>query len=209
MGDSDMTDAAIATTERAVPVAGELQHRPAMPADLGHVVAQLHAVIDESPHYNDAFKAFEKRRLNRGYLEALTEADPWHVMLITYEGKVAGGMISGPEFGSVFRYWSWVSPRYRDTRVAMYGMRMFDQVFDNGRFHKAFTFVRPENEVAMVTLRRYGYKQAALLQQHLFGMDFVLMEKPYTKRVEGYDCGIRLGKLAAARRWLKRLIARP
>ncbi len=71
----------------------------------------------------------------------------------------------------------------------MHGMRVFDEHWDNGKFHKAFTFVRPENEVALALLRRYGYEQAALLRQHIFGQDYVVMEKFYTKVTEGYDCG--------------------
>jgi len=204
-----MTDAAVAAPKATAARSSValLAHRPARHGEIKLIVSQLHAVIDESPFYNDRFKAFEKRRLSAGYLEALMEADPWHVLTVTHRQEVAGAIISGPEFGSLFRYWSWVAPRFRDTRVSMYGMRAFEETFDNGRFHKVFTYVRPENETSLALLRRYGYRQVCLLEKHLFGLDFVLMEKPYTKQVEGYDSGIRLGRLAAARRWLKRLAA--
>ena len=80
------------------------------------------------------------------------------------------------------------------------GMRAFDEHFDNGRFHKAYTFVRPENEVALALLRRYGYAETCLLRSHIFGQDYCVMEKPYTKVTEGYDHGVgtgRLGRLVA------------
>lgn len=186
----------------------KLSHRAAGPADIDLVHAELMAVIDESPHYNAEFKAFEKARLTKGYLRQLLSVDPWHVMLLTIDDKPAGAIVSGPEFGAVFRYWSWVFPRYRDSKLGMHGMRAFDEVFDNGRFHKCYTFVRPENEVALLLLRRYGYKQTAILEKHLFGQDYAVMEKHYTKVVPGYDSGIGLGRLGRLKVKLNRLLGR-
>lgn len=209
MGDAALTDVVTALLGGpAAANAASMTHRPARYADLKPLVTQLHAVIDESPYYNQAFKRFEKQRLGVGYLDALREADPSHVLILEHDGRMAGAMVSGPEFGTLFRYWSWIAPQFRHTRLGMYGMRAFEETFGNGRFHKVSTYVRPSNEVSLALLRRYGYSQTCLLEKHLFGLDFVLMEKPYTKAVEGYDSGIRLGRVAAAKRWLKRL-ARP
>ena len=77
----------------------------------------------------------------------------------------------------------------------MHGMRAFDEHFDNGKFHKAYTFVRPENEVALALLRRYGYAETVVLKQHIFGQDYCVMEKPYTKVAIGYDFGVALGRV--------------
>jgi RimJ/RimL family protein N-acetyltransferase len=169
--------------------------RAAEAADLEIIHRELMAVIDESPHYNAEFKAYEKSRLTRGYREALQRHDPWHVIALLSEGRVGGALISGPEFGAIFRYWSWIFPPYRQTRLGMHGMRVFDEHFDNGRFHKAYTFVRPENEVALALLRRYGYTQTCILENHLFGQDYAVMERHYTKTVAGYDHGIGPGRL--------------
>jgi RimJ/RimL family protein N-acetyltransferase len=169
--------------------------RAAEAADLEIIHRELMAVIDESPHYNAEFKAYEKGRLTRGYLDVLQRHDPWHVIALLSEGQVGGALISGPEFGAIFRYWSWIFPPYRQTRLGMHGMRVFDEHFDNGRFHKAYTFVRPENEVALALLRRYGYAQTCILKNHLFGQDYAVMERQYNKTVEGYDHGIGPGRL--------------
>ncbi|MEO6012064.1 MAG: GNAT family protein, partial [Devosia sp.] len=161
------------------------------------------------PHYNAEFKAHEKARLTLSYLQRLQQADPWHVIALVSEGAVGGALISGPEFGAVFRYWSWIFPAFRKTRLGMHGMRAFDEHFDNGRFHKAYTFVRPENEVALALLRRYGYAETAVLKNHIFGQDYCVMEKPYTKVTEGYDHGVpNIGRLGRLTRMLSELLGR-
>jgi RimJ/RimL family protein N-acetyltransferase len=192
-----MTDAAVSSTVPAVEAKAtpRFATRAATAEDLDLIHAELMNVIDESPHYNAEFKAWEKARLSKSYLKMLQRQDPWHVMALVSEGKVGGALISGPEYGSIFRYWSWIFPPFRQTRLGMHGMRAFDEHFDNGRFHKAYTFVRPENEVALALLRRYGYAETTLLRQHIFGQDYCLMEKPYTKVIEGYDRGVGVGRL--------------
>lgn len=182
--------------------------RAATPADLDLIHHELLLVIDESPHYNSEFKAYEKARLTKSYLRMLQRQDPWHVMALVSEGKIGGALISGPEFGAVFRYWSWIFPEFRKTRLGMHGMRAFDEHFDNGKFHKAYTFVRPENEVALALLRRYGYAETTVLKQHIFGQDYCVMEKPYTKLTEGYDTGVGTGRLGRMVTKLNELLGR-
>ena len=205
-----MTDAAISTTgpvseAKATP---RLATRAATAEDLDLIHAELMNVIDESPHYNAEFKAWEKARLTKSYLRMLQRQDPWHVMALVSEGKVGGALISGPEFGAIFRYWSWIFPAFRQTRLGMHGMRAFDEHFDNGKFHKAYTFVRPENEVALALLRRYGYSETCVLKNHIFGQDYCVMEKPYTKVTEGYDHGVGTGRLGRAIAKLNELLGR-
>ena len=192
MSDAAMSSAVPQTEAKATP---RFATRAATAADLDVIHAELMNVIDESPHYNAEFKAWEKARLTKSYLRMLQRQDPWHVMALVSEGKVGGALISGPEYGAVFRYWSWIFPAFRQTRLGMHGMRAFDEHFDNGKFHKAYTFVRPENEVALALLRRYGYAETTVLKQHIFGQDYCVMEKPYTKLTEGYDHGVGMGRL--------------
>ena len=182
--------------------------RAATAADLDLIHHELMLVIDESPHYNAEFKAYEKARLTKSYLRMLQRQDPWHVMALLSEGKVGGALISGPEFGAIFRYWSWIFPAFRQTRLGMHGMRAFDEHFDNGKFHKAYTFVRPENEVALALLRRYGYSETCVLKQHIFGQDYCVVEKPYTKVTEGYDTGMAMGRLAKLSAAISKIIGR-
>ena len=54
----------------------ELGYRAATPADLDVIHRELMAVIEESPHYNEIFKAHESARLTKGFLRALQDIDP-------------------------------------------------------------------------------------------------------------------------------------
>lgn len=191
---TDATLAAVAPTVEAKSTP-RFATRAATADDLPIIHRALMDVIDESPHYNAEFKAWEKSRLTLSYLRMLQRQDPWHVMSLLSEGKVGGALISGPEYGAIFRYWSWIFPAFRQTRLGMHGMRAFDEHFDNGRFHKAYTYVRPENEVALALLRRYGYVETTVLKSHIFGQDYCVMEKPYTKVTEGYDHGVGTGRI--------------
>jgi len=187
----------------------EFSIRAATPADIDMVHAELMAVIEASPHYNDHFKAFEMSRLNKPFLRNLMAIDPWHIMLLLADGQPGGCLISGPEYGAIFRYWSWIFPDFRNTRLGMHGMRAFDAHWDNGRFHKAFTFVRPENEVALLLLRRYGYRETCRMEKHIFGQDYLLVEKPYSKVAEGYDSGVNIGRLGRLKQRLGSLVGAP
>ena len=205
MTDATISTAATVADAKATP---RFATRAATADDLDLIHQELQAVIQESPHYNDTFKAWESSRMTKSFLRALQKQDPWHVMALVSEGKVGGALISGPEFGSVFRYWSWIFPAFRQTRLGMHGMRAFDEHFDNGRFHKAFTWVRPENEVALALLRRYGYEQSAFLKNQIFGQDYVVMERQYTKVTQGYDTGMGTGRLGRFIETVSNLVGR-
>lgn len=180
--------------------------RAATPADIDLIHRELSDVIMTSPHYNDRFKAYESARLNKTYLGNLLAIDPWHIMIMCADGTPGGAMVSGPEFGSIFRYWSWVFPSHRQTKLGMFGMRAFDEHWDNNRFHKAFTFVRPDNEVARMLLRRYGYKETCLLEKHIFGQDYMLIEKFYTRQDVDYDNGVNVGRLGRLKQRITGLV---
>ena len=186
----------------------EMTIRAATSADISLIHRELSDVIATSPYYNDLFKSYESGRLNQTFLHNLLAIDPWHIMIMCADGVPGGAMVSGPEFGSIFRYWSWVFPSHRQSKLGMFGMRAFDEHWDNQRFHKAYTFVRPENEVARKLLKRYGYEETSLLQKHIFGQDYLLIEKFYTKSVDGYDTGVSVGRLGRIKKQVANLLGR-
>ena len=205
-----MTDATLApaldlaTRDRAV----EMPLRAATRNDLSLIHKRLMEVIRTSPYYSDEFKAYETKRLTRSYLEALLDADPWHVAIMQLKGEVAGFMISGPELGTLWLYWSYVFPEKRKSSMALLAMRNFVQHWDNGRFHKVATYTKPGNDAAAAIMERFGWSLTATLQRHIFGEDYLLYEHPLTKTVPGYDRGAKLGRLAQLKRSVKRILGR-
>lgn len=170
----------------------EMNARAATAADIPLVHRELMALIDEMPYYSDRFKAHEKARLDKSFLRTLLAIDPWHILLLEMDGEIGGFLISGPDCGTIFQFWSAIFPRFRKSPLGRFGMESFISHWDNSRFHKASTWVRPDNRPALVLLRRYGYEEVAHLQQHIFGEDYLIMERQFTKATEGYDSGMQL-----------------
>jgi len=179
--------------------------RPGRVSDLPIVHAWLMAAIDTSPHYAEEFKAFEKRRMSQELLRTLLEIDPWHVMILELDNDPAGFFVSGPEHGVLVFYWTYIVPRFRNSRLAAYAIQAYANHWEGKQFHKIVSYVRPDNLAPQVVGKRYGWREVALLENHLFGQDFIMMEKPLTKKLPGYDTGISSGRW---QRWRIRLQSR-
>jgi RimJ/RimL family protein N-acetyltransferase len=205
-----MTDAALAEDrpQLATTRTEETLLRASQHADLGLVHARLAEAIDGSPFYSDEFKAYERGRLNRDWLEALHEADPWHVAIMQLRGEAVGFMLSGPELGTLWLYWSYLFPEKRRSAMALTAMRTFLAHWQRSRFHKVATYARPENTAAIAIMVRFGWTRTALLEQHIFGDDYLLYEHRLEKVEPGYDHGLALGRMAAFRRAAHRLVGR-
>jgi RimJ/RimL family protein N-acetyltransferase len=182
--------------------------RPATPADIGVIRALLGEAIDTSPHYNDAFKRQEKARFSADFLLALILADPWYVPIIEYRGEVAGFVISIPEFGVLWATWVYVSPAFRRTAIAVAAIGMLVRRWDNGQFHKISCYVRPDNTRSEAVMAHFDFERTALLRAHLFGQDYLLMERPLSKVREGYAGEIRLGRIRLLKLRLRALSRR-
>ena len=97
------------------------------------------------------------------------------------DGETVGFMISGPELGTLWLYWSYLFPEHRKSGVAMAAMRTFLEHWDNGRFHKVATYTKPGNDVAAAIMKRFGWSHTATLEQHIFGEDYLLYEHKFQK----------------------------
>ncbi len=182
--------------------------RPATPADIKQIRALICEAIDESPFYNAQFKAHEKVRLNEDFLLALISADPWFVPVILYKGEFAGFIVSTPELGVLWAVWVYISPRFRQTAIALTSIGFLVRHWDNGRFHKISCFVRPENTRSEAVMTHFGFERTALLRNHIFGQDYLLLERPLNKTRDGYDPPLAFGRINALRRKLRHVLSR-
>jgi RimJ/RimL family protein N-acetyltransferase len=205
-----MTDTALApAVDIEVPDrSAESPLRAATRDDLSLIHRRLMEAIETSPYYSDEFKDYETKRLTRSYLEALLDADPWHIAIMQVKGETAGFMISGPELGTLWLYWSYVFPEKRKSAAILLAMRRFLLHWDHGRFHKVSTYTKPGNEAAIKIMERFDWRLTTVLQRHIFGEDYLLYEHPLVKTVPGYDHGAWHGRLAAIKRAFRRLLGR-
>ncbi|MDQ8730701.1 GNAT family protein [Bradyrhizobium sp. LHD-71] len=164
--------------------------------------------IDASPYYNDAFKAAEKARLSEAFLRALIIADPWYVPLIMHRGEVAGFILQLPDCGVLWAVWIYINPRFRETAIALAAIGFLIRHWDQGRFHKVSCLVSPANERSRAVMMHFGFTQTALLKNHLFGQDYLLLERPFNKTEEGYAPPLQFGRITALRYGLRRLLGR-
>lgn len=184
------------------------QQRPARPDELDYVHTRLMEAIETSPLYSSEFKAYEKARLSRGYLRNLLSIDPRHITLLRANDETVGFMISGPELGTLWLYWSYIFPEFRRQSLAMRFLRGFIDIWDNDRYHKIATYTRPGNDVVVALMTRFKFQHTVTLEKHMFGEDFMLYERPLNKAIEGYDMGINIGFAGRMKNRLLALIGR-
>jgi len=167
---------------------------PATSDDLIWLLENVHKAIDELEFYNDEFKAFEKQRVNANLLRALLEYDPHHLLVLRKNGERAGFMISGPDNGVVFLYWSYILPEFRRSKLAIVGNTYFVNYFTNGNWHKLSTFTRTDNRTALIILKRFGWTEVADLKKHIFGEDYKIFEIDLEKTIPGYKPFVVIGR---------------
>lgn len=185
--------------DKSVQIGGGRVIRAAEPGDIGQIRACICEAIDTSPFYNAEFKAFEKARLNENVLRALVAADPWFVPVVMFKGEFAGFVVTIPDCGVLWASWIYIHPRFRQTAIAVAAVGFLVRRWDNNRFHKTIALVRPENTAAEAVNAHFGFKRVAVLPNHMFGQDYVLMERPFNRTVDVYDPPLDVGRLTMLR----------
>lgn len=206
-----MTDATVLSPDHGhaeAPASDARPHRPARTNEINMVHARLMEAIATSEHYSEEFKSYEAARLTRGYLRNLISIDPRHVLILLAAGQPVGIMVTGPELGTLWLYWSYVFPECRTQAQPMRFLPALVRAWDNDRFHKIATYIRPENKVAVAMTRRARFTHEITHENHLFGEDFMLWEHQLTRANVPYDRGISLGFLSRLKNRFLALLGR-
>ncbi len=169
-----------------------LWQRPARRSEIAVVHARLQTLVAELPGFTPEFRQFERQRMSKLFLTYLHSLDENYIRLCMAGDTIAGFMISGPEYGTLWQYWSALFPELREPHMPLAFMRLYIEHWDNGRFHKIANITTANNRPAIAVLKRFRFEQVAGLQRHVMGQDFVLFERPLNKTVEGYDRGLQL-----------------
>lgn len=182
--------------------------RPARQDEIEWVRDTVHRAIDESEFYNETFKQYERERMNIHFLTALWDYNPQHLFVLLKDGEKAGIMISGPDSGVIFLYWSYIMPEFRASSLAIKCQAAFVENFRKGDAHKLVTLTRTINDKAIVLLSRYGWIEVAQLNAHIFGEDYKMFELPLEKTVPGYRPFHVPGRLERLKRKLLGLLGK-
>jgi ribosomal protein S18 acetylase RimI-like enzyme len=180
--------------------------RAATRSDAGEVQAKLAEAIATSPFYGERFKAVETQRYSARYLHNLMAVDPWHVAVAEQDGEIVAVVITIPEFGNLMCTWFYVDPRFQSRALGIKLLRFMIRFWDHKQFHKVSCYVRPQNHAALVIFQRFGFQTIATLKNHVFGEDYVLLERPFEKTIPDYDHGVPGGPWAFLKSQLARVL---
>ncbi len=180
----------MAQTEARAP----LWQRPARRSEISGVHARLQALIAELPGFTPEFRQFERQRMSKLFLANLHSLDENYIRLCMAGDGNVGFMISGPEYGTLWQYWSALFPEVREPHMPLAFMRLYIEHWDNGRFHKISLFTTSGNRAAQAMVKRFGFEHKCDLPNHVMGQDFMMFERSLNKVVPGYDHGTSVGR---------------
>ena len=146
-------------------------------ADLSAAAALLEAAIQASPHYNAVAKLQEIAAHTPAKLQANLELDTWGAIGVFAGDELAGVIVSNLDAGLLWLGWIVVAGAWRGRGLSHELMRSLEGTAALRGAHKIWCDSRVGNDASKALLERHGYKVAATLFSHWYGLDYYLWEK--------------------------------
>lgn len=160
------------------PDAGSVSIDPLDPRDAGRVAGLMREVIAATPYYTDEAKRSEIAKYPEEALREAAAADPDAVLVAKADGEVVGFCVSRPDDGLVWLSWFGVDPAWRGRGVADALLARLEEATRARGVHKVWCDSRTDNLPSRRALARAGFREICTVENHWYGLDFVLLEKP-------------------------------
>lgn len=148
------------------------------PRDAGRVAALMREVIAAVPCYTDEAKRSEMAKYPTAALLEAAAGDPDAVLVATSDGDVVGFCVSRPDDGLTWLSWFGVDPAWRGAGVADRLLARLEEAVRARGIHKIWCDSRTTNTPSRRALARAGFREICTVENHWYGQDFVLLEKP-------------------------------
>lgn len=148
------------------------------PRDAGRVAGLMREVIAAVPFYSDEAKRSETGKYGEESLREAAAVDPDAVLVAKAGGDVVGFCVSRPDDGLIWLSWFGVHPAWRGAGVADLLLARLEGAARARGIHKVWCDSRTTNLPSRRALARAGFREICTVQNHWYGQDFVLLEKP-------------------------------
>ncbi|MGA2663691.1 MAG: GNAT family N-acetyltransferase [Nitrososphaerales archaeon] len=152
--------------------------RPATEGDLKDVVSLFREMLDAIPYYNVLAKEGERGKYTLRSLKAKLRGDEHSVLVVRDGSRLLGFAFSHFDDHLIWLDWFAVNPAFRRRGVGSAMLRKLVETAPARKAHKVWCDSRTTNGPAKATLRKNGFREIAELEDHWYGQDFILWERP-------------------------------
>lgn len=153
------------------------------PRDAARVAGLMGEVIAAVPYYSDEAKRSEIAKYPEDALCEAAGADPDAVLVARSGGSVVGFCVSRPDDGLTWLSWFGVDPAWRGAGVADALLARLEEAARARGVHKVWCDSRTTNLPSRRVLARAGFREICTVENHWYGQDFVLLEKPVPREI--------------------------
>lgn len=158
----------------------EFETRPMNPAEAESLSRSIVGLISGLTYYNEFARASEIAKYSAGDLLDSIREDSDSILVAVRASEILGFCINKYDDGLLWLSWIAVLPGYRGRGIAEKLLGRMEESAKARGIHKIWCDSRTVNESAKALLSKIGYRQLCTVENHWYGQDFILWEKPLT-----------------------------